>query len=148
MKSEKGITLISLIIYIITMVIVISVISNISSSMTTNLNEFDKESESAVSFSNFNMYFLSDIKSEGASIKEVSNNSVILKVGNENIQYQIQNNAMYRNKIKICDNIREFSIQHHSSENTITIYLKIGEYEKTTTYTTENIEIESLTQII
>ena len=85
MKEEKGITLISLIVYVILMSLVISAISSITASFYTNINEFDNESESAVAFSKFNMYFINDIKKENMTIDEFYDDYLLLC----NIQYRI-----------------------------------------------------------
>ena len=58
MKKEQGITLISLIVYVILLTFIVAAISSITSSFYANINNFDNESESAVAYSKFNMYFL------------------------------------------------------------------------------------------
>ena len=148
MKNENGITMISLIIYIIIMVLIISTIANISASFYSNLNEFDNDSESAVAFSKFNMYFLKDIKQENTQINNIDNNYIILSVGDEIVQYSVQNNSLYRNKVKICGNVRDVSIMSGENSKVINIYLKIGEYEKRTSYTLENNEFTNIIHII
>ena len=78
MKKEQGITLISLIVYVILMTFVIAAISSITASFYVNINDFDDESESAVAYSKFNMYFINDIKRKDAKIEEVYNDYIIL----------------------------------------------------------------------
>ena len=145
MKNEKGITLISLIIYIILLSIVIAIVSNITKSFYSNVNDFDSETESVVSVLQFNMYFVNDIKKDNIAVKSIGNNYIILSYedeeGNEiDIDYTMQNNALYRGKVKICDDVEsaEFSMQ---DGNVVKIRFRIGDYEKIATYVIENMVI-------
>lgn len=147
MKKENGITMISLIIYVLLMIFVVAAISNITASFYKNVNDFDTESESAVAYSKFNMFFLNDIKKDNIRIEDYKNDYIILTLSDEQIQYSIQNNCMYRNKVKICDNVSNASITV-SEGNKITINLKIGDYQKTTTYVIENNEITNNSNVV
>ncbi len=144
MKNEKGITLIALIIYIILMTFVVAGVSAITTSFYGNLNEMDNSSESAVSFAKFNMYFINDIKSENVRVVSSGTNYIELSLKNKNgtsqtIKYSIQNNTLYRDKIKICDKIKDSKIvaNQEGKKVIIDIYLKIDNYEKTTSYILE-----------
>jgi len=138
MKKEGGITLISLIIYIMVMTLVIAAVSNISASFYSNLNDFDNESESAVAYSKFNMIFLNDIKKEDTKVLDCNDDYIILSSNGQKIQYSVQNKTLYRNKVKVCDNIKNVSITS-DYYNTIEVSLTIGEYKKITSYTIEKI---------
>ena len=144
MKEQKGITLISLIIYVVLITFVVAGVSLLTSSFYKNVREFDNESESVVSYSKFNMYFLNDIKKDKIQIDEYQDNYLILfrkdNLNNESIQYSIQNGALYRNKVKICDDVKDGKFTANLSNDTINVYLKIGNYEKTTTYVIEKIK--------
>lgn len=143
MKDERGITLISLITYVILLILVVAVASNITASFYSNMNEFNNESEDVVSYTRFNMYFLNDIKRKDVTIVDYQDNYIILSYAQDGEQkqaeYSLQNNSIYRNKIKICDNVSQmhFSV---GAKNTIQIITKIGDYEKNTTYVIENYE--------
>ena len=143
MKGERGITLSSLIIYVIILTIVVAIVANITTSFYSNVNEFDSEAEIVVAILQFNMYFVKDIKRKEVTVEYIESDYIILSYYDENevqvdVQYSIQNNALYRNKVKICDNIDnvEFSME---DENIITITFTIGDYEKTTTYFIEEL---------
>ena len=147
MKKENGITMLSLIIYVLLMIFVVAAISNITASFYKNVNDFDTESESAVAYSKFNMFFLNDIKKDNIEIEDYKDNYIILALNGEEIQYSIQNNALYRNKEKICENVNNASITVNDG-NKITINLKIGDYKKVTTYVIENNEITNNNNVI
>ena len=128
MKNEKGITLISLIIYLIILTVFIAIVANMTRSFYSNVSEFEEGTESAVSVLKFNMYFLNDIKKENASVKEINNDHIKISYKNgEGInvvtQYSIQDHALFKDKIKICDKVENavFSMQ---GDNVIKIYFE------------------------
>ncbi len=142
MKNEKGITLISLIVYIILLTLAVAGISNIMGAMHSNVNSMDKASESAVSLSRFNMHFIKDIKRDDVKIVSSTSDQVQLSFTNdagenEIVKYSIQNNALYRNKVKICSNVNAGTITANEDTGVIQVYLKINNYEKITKYVLE-----------
>ena len=139
MKNEKGITLISLVLYVILMTIIVTIVVNITAAFYSSLNEFDRESESAVAFSKFNMYFLNDIKKAGAAIGKTTDTSIeVTYMDRPSVVYSIQNKVLYRDSIKICDGIDDSKITSYTDANTVKVSLTMGEYKKTTTYVAEN----------
>lgn len=153
MKSERAITLISIIIYVILMTFVVAGISAITTTFYTNVNDIDKDSESAVSFSKFNMYFINDIKSENAKVIDFTSTSIALSFKGNNgtqqtVTYKAQGDGLYREKVKIFDKLKDIKIEADKTTGIITIYLKINNYEKTTTYQIEKkLVIDSSTII-
>ena len=57
MKSERGVTLVSLIIYIMVMIIVIAIMSQIINRFYSNTQELNSDTESVLEFNKFNSYF-------------------------------------------------------------------------------------------
>lgn len=156
MKKEQGITLITLIIYVLLMTFILAGISSITASFYSNMNDFDKESESAVAYSKFNMYFLTDIKRKNARIESSAKNHVIIAydengegidsgditvdgTNTKRVEYSMQNKALYRNKVKICDNVQDAAFTADHEENTIGFEIIIGEYHRSTVYKLENV---------
>lgn len=142
MKSERGITLIAIIIYVILMTFVVAGISAITTTFYSNVNEIDKDSESAVSFSKFNMYFINDIKSENARVVDYTSTSIALSFKGSNglqqtVTYKAQGDGFYREKVKIFDKLKDIKVEADQSTGNVTIYLKINNYEKSTTYQIE-----------
>lgn len=140
MKNEKGITLIALIIYVILMTFVVAGVSTITASFYSNLNANETKAENAVQFAKFNMYFIKDIKSKNVRLVSCSGNKLILSYTNsegrtDTITYSVQNNILYRDKIKICDKVKDARIS--GSGKQVSVYLKIDNYEKTSDYILE-----------
>jgi len=105
MKSEKGITLISLIIYVIVMMIIITIISTITSYFYKNVNTRYEEVKQEDIETMLDMYFTNDFKNKEivVSFVNVDNKKQIKLESDEeiNIIYTIADDGIYRNKVKI-----------------------------------------------
>ena len=105
MKSEKGVTLMSLAIYIVLMMIVIAILATVRTNFQSNLNEINQQGAEFSEISKFNMYFLQEVKKQGNDIKSISNNEILFTMGNK---YTFKNNAIYLNdNINIAENIKD-----------------------------------------
>lgn len=141
MKNEKGITIISLILYIILLTFAIAGMSAITSAFYSNINQVEADSKSAVSFAKINMVMLNDVKSQGAKliVDESSEYRLNLEVNGDPIIYRIQNDALYRNDVKICDKIRKasFIAIETDTKSTITIDMTIDKQKRRLNYVIE-----------
>lgn len=142
MKKEKGVTLISLIIYVLLMTFVVAAVTAITASFNNNLSQVDQNSKSSVAFSKFNMYFLNDIKAKKAKIVSNTTDSIEISYFDNNgvsqtASYTFKSGGLYRNKVKICDNVKNVNITADETSGVITVYIQIKNYQKTTTYKIE-----------
>ena len=141
MKNENGVTLVALTIYIIAFAIVIGIISVLTSFFYGNVVNLSDTGENASEFSIFNMYFLEDIKEEGNKVARVDENGKYISFSNGNT-YIFQDNHIYKNKVKICDNVTDFKVEkQRDGKETVTVFIKIGdnmEFSKTTQYVMNN----------
>lgn len=148
MKEEKGIALITLIIYIIIMTFVVAGVAAVTTSLYSNINDLDVDTKGAVGFAKFNMYMINDIKNNDVKILSHSDNQFLLQIVHssdreENVSYSVSGETLYRNSVKICDNVKKIEVTQSSKENEITVSLKIDNYEKTTTYVLEKQTAEN-----
>lgn len=136
MKSEKGITLISLIVYVSVLLLAISAITLMTNFFINNTNEAQNSSKKMAEISKFDLVFLNDIKKEGISIYNPTDyntpaTSIILEdINGNNIQYIYNNNIIYRiengtEKIKINEDINVFEVQK-INDKTISIKITIN----------------------
>jgi len=102
-RKESGITLISLIIYIITIMVVIGILSTISKYFYSNVSYISEMGKYVSEYNKFNMYFVKDVKNN-TEIYSISDNEIVFEDGNI---YTYSNGAIYRNKVKICSNIKQ-----------------------------------------
>ena len=105
-KNEKGITLVSLTIYIIAMLVVVSIVTTISLFFYNNVINIDHDSQNLAEFNKFNMYFLEETKKAGNMVIEAPSGTNIIKFSNgATYTYIDDDDAIYKDKIRICENI-------------------------------------------
>lgn len=136
MKQNSGLTTTSIIIYVIAMMIVIGIIASITSFFYTNVNEINNNSQQMAEITKFHMYFLEETTKQNNLIHEIKNNSISFVSGNT---FTFQNNSIYFNHVKICENISDvqFVTELKNSKTVIKVLITVGnanEYTKTTQY--------------
>ena len=103
MKSENGITLMALIIYIVLTLLVVTMLATISTMFLNNTEFLEESSKYTNEFNKFNMYFIEDVKNNKKTYSLSENGKKLVFV--DGTTYIYQDNAIYRDKVKICDNI-------------------------------------------
>lgn len=136
MKKDSGLTMTSIIVYIIAMLIVIGTIATITSFFYTNVNHANDSSNNLSEITKFHMYFLEETTKHNNPVKEIKGNSITFATGNT---FTFQDNSIYFNHIKICENISnlQFASESKNDKTVIQVLITIGqnnEYTKTTQY--------------
>jgi len=114
MKSEKGLSLTSVIVYIIGMLIVATIIGTFTIYFYNNLT--NSSNKANIEYSKFNMNFLKDTKEENNKITNINNLANMIQFSN-GTTYLYQDKSIYRNNVKISDNIEEFAIIYEVQNN-------------------------------
>ena len=146
MKSEKGITLISLIFYILILTIITALIGTVSTYFYKNVSGINEDSKAVSTFNKFNMYFIEEVKRENNKVEEISNDmtSISFKSGNS---FLYKDGFIYFNGKQICSEVNNLSFEFYEesgniNENIVTVNLNIGTYSpysKTIDYVVESI---------
>lgn len=136
MKTCKGITMISILIYIIAMLIVMGIIATVTSFFYTNIINVEDSSNNLSEITKFNMFFLQEVKDTNNDIIKYTSTSIAFLTGNT---FTFQDNSIYLNSNKICENVKQFSlnVEEINNKKAITVLITIGEnleYTKTTKY--------------
>lgn len=141
MKSEKGITLISLTIYVIAMAIVVGVIAIISTFFYSNMEDTDNIVSPMTEYTKFNSFFSDEINHEGIEVVScgtTDNRQNYIVFSNE-VQYTYieANRAIYRNKVKIAKEIDncEFAIDTNNGKRVVKVEFEAGGKIRENTYT-------------
>ena len=114
LKSNNGITLLSLIIYMIVMLIIIAIIASIRENFLKSMDYVKDNARYAASFDKFNSYFVKDVKNNStAAVSEdtETGNSIITFYDGTTYIYNIADKAIYRGKVQIANNVTAFTIQ-------------------------------------
>lgn len=141
MKNNKGITLTSLLIYVIGMLIVVGIISTLTTFFYKNIEISDINSDTTTQYTKFTSVFSKEINTIGNKIIDTNiDNSqtgkkvsyIIFSSGNQYTFIQ-ENNSIYKNNVKICENIDdcEFSWVYQNSNYIVNVSIKTGNIDRT-----------------
>ena len=136
MKSQKGITLISLTIYVIVMIAVVGIIAVVTGVFMKSLKDADFYNDPIAEYTAFNSYFSEEVNHPGIKILECKENYVVF---DNNVQYSFvpENKGIYRNQVKICWDIEECTFEEgiENGKAVITVHFVAGGQDRTTKYT-------------
>jgi len=112
MRKNNGITLTSVIIYMIGMLIILATIANLTSFFYKNVDIEEIQDDSTTQYTRFSSIFSKEINTENNYIidcktftkDDVKQSYIIFSSGNQ-YTYTSENNCIYKNEIKICQNI-------------------------------------------
>lgn len=141
MKSEKGITLISLTIYVIAMAIVVGVIAIISTFFYSNMEDTDNIVSPMAEYTKFNSFFSDEINHEGIEVVScgTTDNGQNYIVFSNEVQYTYisENKAIYRNKVKIAKEIDDctFTTGTNNGKRVVRVEFEAGGKTRENTYT-------------
>ncbi len=139
MKSQKGITLISLTIYLISFTIIVGIIASISGFFYGSLRDSNVELDPISEYITFNTFFSKEVNTKNIE-SQCGENYIVFINGDSLIQYTFKNNSIYRNNIKICKDVKEctFSQTAENGKQKITVLFKSGDYENEQIYVIQN----------
>lgn len=127
MRSQKGITLTAVAIYIIIFIAIVGLLISLSNYITSNMQNANKQLMSAEDFNKFNTEFVGDVKqSVDATIVNSSNNIQIILSNGVNYNYISEEKAIYKNHVKLANNIAIFNAEKDIINNKKVIKITIG----------------------
>lgn len=128
MKTENGVSLISLIIYLIVFTTVVAIVANISNYFYKNVTLSDNSLKLNEQFLKFNSYLTKEINTKGNTIenigeKEIAENKKMnyIVFSSTKNQYSFINNEIYFNQTKICSNVSSCKFEYNNDILTIII---------------------------
>lgn len=147
MKSNKGITLVSLVIYIAIVIVVIATVIRITTHFKNNMTDvadvnFEKE------FQKINLYLLQESKTIGNGIDQITAGTEMIFFNGNKYQYNSSDKKIYLNDtIKICENVENCIFSQKTAENgksVIVLNIKINGTTKTVEYVLSNQKSEQI----
>ena len=142
MKSNKGITLVSLIMYMILTMMILGILIALATNFRENLSNMDTATMQDTEFDKLNLQLLKETKTENNFINVEQTTSTKLVFTNENIYtYVASDKAVYLNNyIKVAENIEScnFEIEETGNKTKLTVTVKIDGVQRTTEYLLRN----------
>lgn len=136
MKSNKGITMISLITYIMGLTIVLALVATLTTFFFKNISAKDLNSDTT-QYTKFSSIFLEEINNKNNSVidcKPLTNgvSYIIFSSGNQ-YTFNANSKCIYKNKIKICENVEicDFSYTFVDSKYKIKVNFKTSNVDMT-----------------
>lgn len=135
LKSEKGITLMSLTVYIIVMLIIVGIVATISTFFYGNLNIVRDSAKYSSEFDKINTSLISDVKANKHVNVDNDNKTIIFEDGTT-YKYNDADDGIYRGQTKIASHVTHFSISKkilvidNVDKEVLTINVVIGTSEK------------------
>lgn len=142
MKSEKGVTLMSLIVYVVAMVIVIAIITVITTYFYNNINIIGENVDPSKEYTRFNSYFSEEVNKKNNKIlaykAQTENGGESYIIFGDGTQYTFTNNSIYKNKVRISQNITNLSFEYGINNRKEVVKVKYelpGTPQKESTFT-------------
>lgn len=144
MKSQKGITLISLTIYVLVMAIVVGVVAIISTFFYSNMNNTTQDLDPITEYTKFNSFFSDEVNHSNIKIldcgtTEDGQNYIAFDNG---VQYTFipENQGIYRNQVKIAKGVTNctFTRNIKNGKDVVEVVFQAGNRTRETTYTLKN----------
>lgn len=136
MKSDKGVTLITLTIYVIVSIAMVGIITIVSGAFMSSLRDSDFYNGPIAEYTAFNSYFSEQVNHPGIEVLQCRDNYVVFSDG---VQYSFikDNKGIYKDRVKICWNIDScrFSQSEENGKTVITVQFNAGGQNRITNYT-------------
>lgn len=145
MKSQKGVTLVSLTVYVIVMAIIVGILATITTFFYKNVNDTNAEMDPLTEYTTFNSYFSDEVNHPNIKIVKCGNtkdeqgnvqNYIVFSNG---IQYTYvsANHGIYRNEVKIGKNIDNCTFEEkiENGKSIIMVHFESGNTKKDIEYT-------------
>lgn len=135
LKSEKGITLLSLIVYLMVLMIVVGLLSTMSKFFYGNMNIVQDTARYSSEFDKFNSSIISDVKSH-KHVKVDNNKGTIIFEDGTTYKYNKEDNGIYRGQNKVASHVTGFTVNSRTivinnvEKEILTINIIIGTSEK------------------
>ena len=107
MKSEKGVSLVSLIIYLIAMTTVVAIVTRVSTYFYKNVNSVESNIDQNEQYVKFNAYITKEISTVNNKIDKIGDEGTLVVFAKTCNQYMFKDGSIYMNKVKICSKIND-----------------------------------------
>lgn len=152
MKSEKGITLISVTVYIIAMLIIITAVTVATAYYYNNVQTSKEKYDALGEYTKFNSYFLEEVNFEKNRVVEIesieksqqNNNyrtNYIVFSSNNQYTFIEENKSIYKNNIKISSYIEDCTFKEKIENGKVSIEVNLtfsDETKRQMTYVLKN----------
>ncbi len=135
MKSNKGVTLISLVLYVLAVTVIVGTVATITSFFYTNTESISESSKALGEYNKFNLEMLREVKQEGNSVVSISDDQTRIMFNSGNT-FTFQDGGIYKNKVKICTGITncKFRKEMQEEKQIVVVLFEMKDFVRTIEY--------------
>ena len=126
MKSQKGVTLVSLTIYVIAVTIIIAGAATINAYFFKNTVLVSGKVNPLTEYTKFNSSFTEEVNHSKIKVLDCQENYIVF---NNKVQYMFvkDNKGIYKDKVKICSNVEacKFEYKIQNGKDIVTVNIKM-----------------------
>lgn len=131
MKSQKGVTMLSLVIYVASFMLVTGIIGAITTYFYNNMKIIDTSIGSSAEYNKLNLYIAKQTKNDGVTVKnnpEDENNITFVHTDGTQNTFVKKGDLLYYNYTKLCSNVEEFkiNIDESTGKTVVNIYFQVS----------------------
>lgn len=130
MKTQKGVTMMSLVIYVASFMMITGIIGYITTYFYNNMKIMDTSIGSSAEYNKFNLYMSKIVKEKNCKINKFDKYYITFETdeGKNTFVKPEDNDILYYNKTKLCSNVEKFEIQVDDStgKKVIKVLLQIS----------------------
>lgn len=154
MKSQKGITMLTLVVYVASFLVVAGIVGAITTYFYNNMSLLNGNSASSADYNKLNVYIMKQAKTSGVQVSGKTDNPKKVNQGSDEsvkyITFKLPNGTentfctigdiLYFNKIKLCENVTDFTVDTSTNgdKQSVTITVVISNIQYKTTYALES----------
>ena len=137
LKSEKGVTLLTLTIYIIVLTAIVGIMAGVSSLFYNNIGMMKDAIENAGDFDTLNSCLISDSKSNSAVVVDETAKTIKFEDGTEITPELLKDmglvKCIYRGEFKVASNVQYFSVTNSTKtvdnfqKNILSVKIIVGD---------------------
>ena len=138
MKSQKGVTMMSLVVYVASFLAVTGVIATITTFFYNNIGTVNTNIGSNAYYNKLNLFLVNETKKRNNRIINWGDDYIYFNDGYETNRFIYLEGMVYFNKVAICKSVSEFKIIRETSDNgedSFKVFITIDGISYTTKYT-------------
>jgi len=148
MRSNKGITMMSLIIYITSFLLVTGIVAGVTAFFYGNSSLMTAELYSAADYNKLNLYLVKESEQENNRVKDIArveaagasdSNAYYLEFTNgDRFTYDEDNKLLYFNYICLCEDVQNFKVndpEYDTGKEVISVMVEFTNKSYTSKYT-------------
>ena len=114
MKSQKGITMMSLVIYVASFMLITGIVGTITTYFYNNMKIMDANIGSNAEYNKLNLYMAKLVKEKGTIIYKYDEDDgeyITFENGDKRNTFVKLGDILYYNNIKLCSNVDDFDVK-------------------------------------